>query len=63
MTTNVYFNPFPLNQITSEQLLVEDLLIEALKIYGMDVYYLPRSSGDEVDYIYGEDSNKQYKRP
>ena len=60
MATNVYFNPFPTNQITSEQLLVEDLLIEALKIYGMDVYYLPRSSGDEVDYIYGEDSNKQY---
>jgi hypothetical protein len=60
MATNVYFNPFPLNQITSEQLLVEDLLIEALKINGMDVYYLPRSSGDEVDYIYGEDSNKQY---
>jgi hypothetical protein len=60
MATNVYFNPFPLNQITSEQLLVEDLLIEALKIYGMDVFYLPRSSGDEVDYIYGEDSNKQY---
>ena len=60
MATNVYFNPFPTSQITSEQLLVEDLLIEALKIYGMDVYYLPRSSGDEVDYIYGEDSNKQY---
>jgi len=60
MATNVYFNPFPTNQITSEQLLVEDLLIEALKIYGMDVYYLPRSSGDEVDYIYGEDSNNQY---
>jgi len=60
MATNVYFNPFPTNQITSEQLLVEDLLIEALKIYGMDVFYLPRSSGDEVDYIYGEDSNKQY---
>jgi hypothetical protein len=60
MATNVYFNPFPLNQITSEQLLVEDLLIEALKIYGMDVFYLPRSSGDVVDYIYGEDSNKQY---
>jgi hypothetical protein len=60
MATYVYFYPFPTNQITSEQLLVEDLLIEALKIYGMDVYYLPRSSGDEVDYIYGEDSNKQY---
>jgi len=60
MATNVYFNPFPLNQITSEQLLVEDLLIESLKIYGMDVYYLPRSSEDVVDYIYGEDSNKQY---
>ena len=60
MATNVYFNPFPTNQITSEQLLVEDLLIEALKIYGMDIYYLPRSSRDEVDYIYGEDTLKQY---
>lgn len=60
MATNVYFNPFPTNQITSEQLLVEDLLIEALKIYGMDIYYLPRSSRDEIDYIYGEDTLKQY---
>jgi len=60
MATNVYFNPFPTNQITSEQLLVEDLLIEALKIYGMDIYYLPRSSRNEVDYIYGEDTLKQY---
>ena len=60
MATNVYFNPFPTNQITSEQLLVEDLLIEALKIYGMDIYDLPRSSRDEVDYIYGEDTLKQY---
>jgi len=60
MPTNFYFNPFPLNQITSEQLLVEDLVIEAMQIYGMDVFYMPRSSGDSVDLLYGEDPLKQY---
>ena len=60
MPTNLYFNNFPKNFITSEQLLVEDLVIEAMKIYGMDVYYLPRTSRSEVDYIYGEDTLKQY---
>ena len=59
MPTNLYFNNFPRN-ITSEQLLVEDLVIESLKIHGMDVYYLPRSSRDSVDYIFGEDTLKQY---
>ena len=61
MATNFYFNNFPSNQITSEQLLVEDLVIEALKIYGMDVYYLPRTTRDEVDYLYGEDTLKEYR--
>ena len=60
MATNVYFNNYPLSQITSEQLLVEDLVIEAMKIYGMDIYYLPRSSRDQVDYLFGEDPVKQY---
>ena len=59
MATNVYFNPFPKN-IASEQLLVEDLLIEAMQIYGMEVFYLPRSSRDQVDFLYGEDTLKQY---
>jgi hypothetical protein len=59
MPSNLYFNNFPRN-ITSEQLLVEDLVIESLKIHGMDVYYLPRSSRDSVDYIFGEDTLKQY---
>ena len=59
MPTNLYFNNFPKN-ITSEQLLVEDLVIESLKIHGMDVYYLPKSSRDSVDYIFGEDTLKQY---
>ena len=61
MATNFYFNNFPANQITSEQLLVEDLVIEALKIYGMDVYYLPRTTRDQVDYLFGEDSLKEYR--
>ena len=60
MATNQFFNPFPQGQITSEQLLVEDLVIEAMKIYGMDVFYLPRSSRDQVDYLFGEVTLKQY---
>jgi hypothetical protein len=59
MPSNLYFNNFPKN-ITSEQLLVEDLVIESLKIHGMDVYYMPRTSRDQVDYIFGEDTLKQY---
>ena len=60
MATNFYFNNFPTNQITSEQLLVEDLVIESLGIHGMDVYYMPRTSGDSEDLLYGEDTLKQY---
>jgi hypothetical protein len=60
MATNHFFHPFPKDQITSEQLLVEDLVIEAMKIYGMDVFYLPRTSRDQIDYLYGEDTLKQY---
>jgi len=60
MPTNLYFNNFPNDQVTSEQLLVEDLVIEAMQMHGMDVYYLPRSSGDSVDMLYGEDTLKRY---
>ena len=60
MATNNYFNNYPTSQITSEQLLVEDLVIEAMQIYGMDVYYLPRGTRDQVDYLFGEDTLKQY---
>jgi len=62
ISTNFYFNNFPQHQITSEQLLVEDLVIEAMQIHGMDVFYLPRMTGDSVDYIYGEDTLKQYRQ-
>ena len=63
MSTNFYFNNFPYHQVTSEQLLVEDLVIESMQIYGMDVFYLTRSSRDPdgVDYLYGEDTLKQYR--
>ena len=60
MPTNFYFNNFPTDQITSEQLLVEDLVIEAMQIHGMDVYYLPRTSGDSEDMLYGEDTLRRY---
>jgi hypothetical protein len=61
MPTNLYFNNFPGDQVTSEQLLVEDLVIESLQMHGMDVYYLPRTSRDQIDYLYGEDTLKQYR--
>lgn len=60
MSTNFYFNNFPASQVTSEQLLVEDLVIEAMQIYGMDIFYLPRTSRDQVDFLYGEDTLKTY---
>jgi hypothetical protein len=60
VATNNFFNPFPAGQITSEQLLVEDLVIEAMQIYGMDIFYLPRATRDQVDFLYGEDTLKQY---
>jgi hypothetical protein len=62
MPTNFFFNNFPANHITSEQLLVEDLVIESMKIHGMDVFYLPRMSQDSVDFLYGEDPLKQYRK-
>lgn len=65
MTTNFYFNNFPTRladaPVTSEQLLVENLVIEALQIYGIDVYYLPRTTRDQVDYLFGEDVLKEYR--
>jgi hypothetical protein len=66
LATNFYFNNFPsrlgdVSAITPEQLLVENLVIEALQIYGMDAYYLPRTTRDEVDYLFGEDTLKEYR--
>ena len=60
MPTNFYFNNFPANRVTSEQLLVEDLVIESMQINGMDIFYMPRQTGDSVDYLYGEDTAKKY---
>ena len=59
---NQYFNFFPGDQVTSEQLLIEDLVIESLGIHGMPTYYLPRTGrGDDgEDKLYGEDPTKQY---
>jgi hypothetical protein len=61
MATNFYFNNFPTSQITSEQLLVEDLVIESMQVNGMDVYYLPRTSRDTIDSLYGEDTIKEFR--
>lgn len=66
MATNFYFNNFPSrlgdgSAVTPEQLLVEDLVIEALQIYGIDAFYLPRTTRDEVDYLFGEDTLKEYR--
>lgn len=61
MATNLYWNNFPKN-ITNEQLLMEDLVIESLQIHGMMIFYMPRTSQDSVDYLYGEDPLKQYTK-
>ena len=62
MPTNFYFNNYPINHITNEQLLVEDLVIEAMQIKGMDLYYMPRSNEEQDDYLYGDSSLKEYTR-
>jgi hypothetical protein len=31
-----------------------------MQMYGMDVFYLPRSSRDSVDFLFGEDTLKKY---
>ena len=33
-----------------------------MQIYGMDVYYMPRESRDQVDYIFGEDTLKTFTK-
>lgn len=58
---NQYFNNFPGERVTSEQLLIEDLLIESIKQYGMDVYYIPRESRGSIDRLFGEDTLKSFK--
>lgn len=62
MAINQYFNFYPGDHVTNEQLLVEDLVIESLGIHGMPVYYMPRTGrGDDgEDKLYGEDPTKQY---
>lgn len=62
MATNFYFNNFPLNQVTPEQLLVEDLVIEAMQIKGVDLFYIERTTRDQIDYIYGEDVTSEFRR-
>jgi len=58
---NQYFNNFPGDQVTNEQLLIEDLIIESIKQYGMDVYYIPRESRDSIDKLFGEDTLKKFR--
>lgn len=58
---NQYFNNFPGDQVTNEQLLIEDLLIESIKQYGMDVYYIPRESRDSIDRLFGEETLKKFR--
>lgn len=57
MATSVYFN----NQgATREQFLVEDLIIESIRNHGIDIFYLPMSSRDQIDPLFGEDTVKRY---
>ena len=57
MATNQYFNLHGTN--TPEQRLIENLNIEAIKTFGIDVYYCPRTFGNE-DTLLGEDASSTY---
>lgn len=59
MSVNFYFQNGGTSGTTNEQRLLEDLIIESIKIYGHDVFYLPRSSGNE-DKILGEDGLSRF---
>lgn len=54
-TVNHYFQSGRYIGRNSEQNLYEDLIIESMKIYGLEVYYMPRSPGNE-DKILMEDT-------
>jgi hypothetical protein len=57
MPTSVYFN----NQnATREQMLLEDMVIESIKNHGIDVYYIPRTSWDALDTLFGDDPVKKF---
>lgn len=57
MPTSVYFN----NQnATREQWLLEDLIIESIRNHGIDIYYLPRTSHDQIDQLFGDDPVKYF---
>lgn len=58
MPTNVYFNNY---NSRTEQSLYEDLINETIKQWGLDSFYLPRTSGSEIDLIFGDDPTKKFE--
>jgi hypothetical protein len=61
MGVSKYFNNQPKNK-TSEQSLYEDLVCEAIHISGTDIYYIPRSSVNDNDLIFGENITSLFDR-
>lgn len=59
MALNPFFNNQP-KTIYGEQALYENLLNEAIQIRGHNVYYIPRESRDEIDWILGEDPTSKF---
>jgi len=59
MPTSPYFN----NQnATREQWLLEDLTIESIRNHGIDIWYIPRTSYDHLDELFGDDPVKYFDR-
>jgi hypothetical protein len=61
MATNHYFRNFSPTKI-NEQRLYEDLLAESIRIHGHDVWYLPRESWENTDFIFGENVASRFER-
>lgn len=58
MATNHFLNNF---NSKPEQDLYNSLINETVKMFGIDSFYMPRSSGSNVDLIFGDDPTKQFE--
>lgn len=50
-----------MNRYNNEHLLMEDVIVESIQIMGHNIYYIPRESIDDTDYVFGEASKAKFK--
>jgi hypothetical protein len=62
MPVSGYFNNFPSQQrMTGESLLMESIIDESIQIMGQNIYYIPRESIDNADFIFGESTKVRFE--